>query len=407
MEGLRGIGEPQEEKLVTNVLGLLGLGKVTFREVGGVEVEATAGQDVGDGATGMNQSFVYDDLDRLLQASGPYGTKTYAYDRVGNLTQFGDAAVQSWGSGSLDEVVSVQGSVSGSDGRMGQGFFFDGASQGRLTGSETLSPDRALTVEVWVRPLVLGGSFLISKAGAFAFPRILADGGVEAQLSLSSGGAVTVSAPAGTARSNLWQHFVFTWDGAYGRIYVNGQLKAQGAASGALSSSSGAVVVGGSGFAGNMDEVNLQSRAISAAEALQRYGDMPNLAPSQPLAPQPLPAHLYAGRLNVPCTFQFLAWDLDGDALRYRIDWGDGQVEISTPLAAGTPLQVSHAWSASLTYPVKVQAIQTNADGSQVFSATSPAFNFYVASSMTVGMRGILTGSAARCTRLRSTASRG
>lgn len=42
---------------------------------------------IGDGVIASNgQSFEYDDLDRLTAAAGPYGTATYAYDPVGNLT---------------------------------------------------------------------------------------------------------------------------------------------------------------------------------------------------------------------------------------------------------------------------------------------------------------------------------
>jgi hypothetical protein len=33
-----------------------------------------------------NQSFTYDDLNRLTQAQGPYGTVSYIYDPIGNMT---------------------------------------------------------------------------------------------------------------------------------------------------------------------------------------------------------------------------------------------------------------------------------------------------------------------------------
>ena len=346
-----------------------------------------------DGVTGMDQTFAYDDLDRLIQASGPYGTKTYAYDSVGNITQNSDVAAQSWDTGALDVVVSSQGTVYQSNGRMGQGYYFDGNSSGRFSNSETLSPSAALTIDLWVRPIVLGGPHLLSKSGAYAFPKILPDGSLQADLNLSSG-EITVMAPAGSVRYNLWQHLTLTYDGSFAKIYVNGQLKAQTAASGSLPVNSEAVTIGGVGFQGMMDEIHVLSRALSAGEVLQEDQDMPNLAPSQPLVPQPVPAGVPTGRLNLPCTFQFQAWDLDGDTVQYRIDWGDGNVELSTGLAAGTILQVSHVWSASLTYPVKVQAIQTNSDGSQIFSDTSPAYNFYVASSQTVGMTSLLSGAA-------------
>ena len=40
------------------------------------------------------QSFLYDDLDRLIQAAGSYGTRPYDHDAIGNLTQKGDASLE-------------------------------------------------------------------------------------------------------------------------------------------------------------------------------------------------------------------------------------------------------------------------------------------------------------------------
>jgi YD repeat-containing protein len=37
--------------------------------------------------SGRSQTFAYDNLNRLTQAAGAYGTNTYSYDAVGNRTQ--------------------------------------------------------------------------------------------------------------------------------------------------------------------------------------------------------------------------------------------------------------------------------------------------------------------------------
>ncbi len=53
----------------------------------------TYGYDAGGNITAItdtilgNQAFGYDGLDRLTSASGPYGSQTYAYSQLGNLTQ--------------------------------------------------------------------------------------------------------------------------------------------------------------------------------------------------------------------------------------------------------------------------------------------------------------------------------
>jgi RHS repeat-associated protein len=43
-----------------------------------------------DGAFGASQSFAYDSLNRLVKATGAYGTETYEYDAIGNLLRMGD-----------------------------------------------------------------------------------------------------------------------------------------------------------------------------------------------------------------------------------------------------------------------------------------------------------------------------
>ena len=63
-----------------------------------------------------NQAFTYDELDRLLTATGPYGALTYSYDQIGNMTsnsQVGSYAYPTSGSSSVrPHAVSTAGSNS-------------------------------------------------------------------------------------------------------------------------------------------------------------------------------------------------------------------------------------------------------------------------------------------------------
>ena len=55
----------------------------TYDSIGQV---LTITDNANTGANSMTQSFVYDALNRLISASGSYGSKTYAYDSIGNIT---------------------------------------------------------------------------------------------------------------------------------------------------------------------------------------------------------------------------------------------------------------------------------------------------------------------------------
>jgi Concanavalin A-like lectin/glucanases superfamily len=77
----------------------------------------------------------------------------------------------------------------------------------------------------------------------------------------------------GTAALPLdaWTHLASTYDGATLRLYVNGTQVATRAISGALAATTGALRLGGNAiwaeyFAGQIDDVRLYERALSAAE---------------------------------------------------------------------------------------------------------------------------------------------
>ncbi len=328
-------------------------------------------------ANGSNQNFAYDDLNRLTQAVGPYGTQNYSYDRVGNILSNPDNAEPLPGYLSGENWVSSTGTVQQANGRLGQGMSFDGTGQARLINSEKTMPSAGITVDLWVRPIALDGPAIVSKGGSFSFARLLSSGSAEAKLSLSSG-EKTVVLSSGSVRYNLWQHLAMTYDGANIKVYVNGQLKATQAATGLILPSSAPIYIGGTGFQGMIDEVNIQSWALAASEILARYQSMPNFPPSQPKTPESVPGGITTGQQGVLHKFKFLAWDLDGDSIKYRINWGDGNIQDTGFVPSGSAVEASHAWSQSQTYAITAQAVQLSSSGAEVISATSPAYNFFV-----------------------------
>src|SRR5262249_34508635 len=159
------------------------------------------------------------------------------------------------------------------NGRLGTGVYFNGASAATLNNSAGVSSTKAVSIGLWVRPLALGTTgYLLAKQGAFAFPRLNADGSLDGQLSLSSG-QTNIHIP-NAARYNIWSYLVLTYDGANLKVYINGLLSGQQNATGLIQFSSASVSLGG-GFNGVLDEITIDPYALSDSQVLARYQAAP------------------------------------------------------------------------------------------------------------------------------------
>jgi len=343
-----------------------------------------------DAVGGANQTYSYDDLDRLKQASGPYGTKAYAYDSIGNMTSNPEETRATWGFESAGDVVAEQGTPYLANGRLSSGLYFDGSSIAKLTRSHQLAPNGAMSVELWVRPLALGTTgAILMKQGTFAFPQLNANGSVNAQLTTSSG---TFNLLVPTAVSyNVWSHLVMTYDGTSMKVYVNSQLKGQVAVTGTLIANTNTMRVGTGGFKGIVDEVNLHPWVLSATEILSRYQSVPNVPPNQPLTPAPVIAGQVSGARSTSIGFKFAAWDLDGDPVKYRIDWGTGTYSETGYVPSGSVVVASMSWTTSGTYSIRVQAVNLQAGTTtEIQSPWSPVFNIAIAPALVARIDGNL-----------------
>ncbi|MBK8574581.1 MAG: VCBS repeat-containing protein [Elusimicrobia bacterium] len=341
-----------------------------------------------DNATGgQNQTFTYDALDRLVQAVGGYGTKNYAYDAVGNLQSSPDNSQVGWDGESLAGLTTETGNpLLVGNGRIGSAVYFDGNSRARITGSESLSLGSALTVSVSVRPSALG-SYPVWKDGSFGFI-FQGNGDIQGSLTTSGTGTITLTA-TGTARVGIWHAVALTYDGSTAKLYVNGTVKAQQAATGTVQGAGNGIILGGYGFKGIIDEFWLTPRAQAASEAQEQYAALPNLLPYQPVTPQPTDGRTI-GVAGTSYTFQLMSWDLDGDPIKYRINWGDGTPLQDTPSGAGGVLvMATHTFTTAGVYNVKAQAVQT-VGGVEGASLWSPTFTYSVAATVGAKLDGFL-----------------
>jgi len=342
----------------------------------------------------MNQTFQYDDLNRLTVSSGPYGYRTYQYDSFGDLTYNSDNTSGSWGFSDLSQISTVQGEPALSNGRLETGLYLDGASVAQLTNSGRLSPTQAISVELWVRPLALGTTgYMMSKLGEFYFPRLNSDGSLDAQLSLTSSG-VSVHVPT-AANYNIWSHYVMTYDGTAVSVYVNGILQSSQTASGTVLPSTYSLTVG-SGFMGYVDEIQVHSRALSAAEVLLRYQAAPDMTPDQPFTVIPPVANMTSGQLSTSYDFGFQAWDHDGDQVNYQVDWGTGAITYPRTgyVSSGTVVIASNTWTQVGQYNIRYQAVTLPAGTTtEILSTWSPTYNVYIATAIsTEGVGPFLIG---------------
>jgi beta-lactam-binding protein with PASTA domain len=180
-------------------------------------------------------------------------------------------------------------------GKFGNGLQFDGINDWVTVTDTTNSPldlTTAMTMEAWVRPTSMSGweTVFMKERGAagtglLSYALYAHDGAP------GGGGAV---GPAGYARMNptltttdqgirrtpavalplnVWSHLAVTYDGAQMRLYVDGVQVASRALTGSMAVSNNPLRIGGNNvsgefFNGQIDEVRIYNRALSAAEIL-------------------------------------------------------------------------------------------------------------------------------------------
>jgi hypothetical protein len=135
----------------------------------------------------------------------------------------------------------------------------------------------AMTIEAWVRPTASGSwrtVVLKERPGDLAYALYGASRFENSNTWRPSAwiGADPVGATAALAL-NAWSHLATTYDGSSWKFYVNGALIASRTYTGAIPVSTGALRIGGNSiwpewFKGQIDEVRIYSRALSAAEVV-------------------------------------------------------------------------------------------------------------------------------------------
>jgi chitodextrinase len=232
----------------------------------------------------------------LLPATS-YSYRVRATDAAGNLSSYsntagattdaaqpsGLAAAYSFDAGSGAEAADASGmgntgAISGAgwttQGRYGNALSFDGVDDWvTVNDAASLDLTTGMTLEAWLFPTALSGwqtAVLKEQSGHLAYAMYAnTDGGQPSGEVFTTSGS-SVRGPA-SLPLNAWTHVAVTYDGAVLALYVSGTLVASGAASGSITTTTGALRIGGNGvwgeyFQGLIDEVRIYNRALTAGE---------------------------------------------------------------------------------------------------------------------------------------------
>lgn len=166
---------------------------------------------------------------------------------------------------------TINGGVTFPAGKVAQAFSFDGT--GDVTYS-TINAGSAYTIDFWVRPSsggptasrqeVIGNNFQDAQSfGQITF--------TNTQIEYFQGGGIRVVSAAGSVPFDAYTHVALTYDGSVNRLYINGNLVATSAVhtetfNNPIKLGNSVLQVGNARFNGQLDEVEIFTRALSQTE---------------------------------------------------------------------------------------------------------------------------------------------
>ena len=132
-----------------------------------------------------------------------------------------------------------------------------------------------MTLEAWVKPSIANNVFqtaiLKEQTGNLTYALYSSTDTNKPDTEAMIGGSAKVVSGPSALPTGSWSYLTATYDGSLLRVYVNGTQVSSVAASGSISTSTGALRIGGNNvwgewFNGWIDEVRIYNRALSAAE---------------------------------------------------------------------------------------------------------------------------------------------
>ena len=173
---------------------------------------------------------------------------------------------------------TLEGATRVAAGKSGGALNFDGSGDlVRVNSSNSLNLSSGMTLEAWVRPTTSQTNWraIVHRESVAYFLHASHEGGdLRPAAGGSFGGKDAVAVLASSALTlNTWTHLASTYDGTTLRLYVNGTLAGSRPVNGSIETSSDPLWIGGNkqwgeNFQGQIDDVRIYNRALSAAEIL-------------------------------------------------------------------------------------------------------------------------------------------
>ena len=259
-------------------------------------------------------------------------------------------------------------------GRFGSALSFtSGSSPVTVPDSASLDLTTGITLEAWVNPTALAGSWrtviIKETTNGMAYALFAANSGDLPLGQVQIGGEQSAVGPTALPL-NTWSHLATTYDGTTLRLFVDGNQVATKAQTGSAAVSTGMLRIGGNSiwsepFRGLIDEVRVYNRALTAAEI---QTDM--TTPVAPAAPDGQPPTVgltapAAGPVGGTVTVAATAADNRGVAgVRFRLDGNDLGAEDT-----GAPYQVQWDTTQAASGNHALTAVARDAAGNTTTSA--------------------------------------
>jgi O-glycosyl hydrolase len=236
--------------------------------------------------------------DTTAFANGDYSLSARARDTAGNTTTsaaitvtvsnsaptglvaaygFNEGAGTTTADASANGLTGTLSNASWSTaGRYGGALSFNGSNAWvTVADNNLLDLASAMTLEAWVKPAALSGwktALIKERPGGLAYSLYASDDTSRPPAGYINRNGTDVSVLGTTALTlNAWAHLAVTYDASTLRLYVNGTEVASRSQTGNITTSTGALRIGGNAvwgeyFSGLIDEVRIYNRALSAAE---------------------------------------------------------------------------------------------------------------------------------------------
>ena len=173
---------------------------------------------------------------------------------------------------------ALNGTVSGATrltaGRFGRALTFDGVNDFVGASATPFNLTGDVTLEAWVRPTATGTNWRTAvfkeRTGGMSYALYANTNTGRPAGQVYTTSEIDARGPAGLAL-NVWSHIAMTYDRTAVKLYVNGVQVASKASTLALAGSTGPLKIGGNAiwgewFKGDLDEVRVYKRALTAAE---------------------------------------------------------------------------------------------------------------------------------------------